>query len=578
MVLIRRLSVSLALVLAACALMLVLARGHDRTTGDGFGGGGGVAFVQDDGIFLQEGEEVNVEDSVATATETEAEAEAEAEADVGDAVSAEDEFESTLDTEAEEDAELEADDAEGAFTDVSDAEAALDEDEFDLDLDEETDAELDAEAQHTLQQYAELSGAVDDEADADSETEAEAEAEANAAAAIGALSAESALADLEKDAKKAPKGSKSSSKKLGPAKLKRGGGGLKLAQLNLRDERGGRGAKIHLGQGKGRYSMGTNPAGVWSVDMEGRTVMSVAGKSGVVRVRGDMTVWNTLRANSLTLNRVPQWKLVRQDTFEKFVPLPKRPTTAPMPHSGKSSPTTASARAAASSKSQLTISDARKKENHPSLPPPNAAAIVEARANGLAAGASTSLTAADLALIKKARGWLYDDVIKCNGFSMLAAKPGRTITTTYRRLPKHTQIRITATVHFVDDWQGETAWMKFNDFFVWTESLDQKNVAGKFSMCGSDLYPESRFSAPIDVTWPHKANSLTISLGSNLDEGSDARFGLSNIAVYTRDASRKRKRKPKKGKCLKKGKDGKCLKRAAPNGKAAGKPAAKPKL
>jgi len=194
-------------------------------------------------------------------------------------------------------------------------------------------------------------------------------------------------------------------------------------------------------------------------------------------------------------------------------------------------------------------------------------------------------------LEKKARGWLYDDVIRCNGLSMLSAKPGRTVSTKYRKLPAHTQVRVTATVHFIDDWQGETGWLKLNDMYVWTESHDQKAVSGKFSVCGSDLYPESRFAAPIDVVWPHKAKRLTLSLGSNLDEGSDARFAVSNVALYTRDTRRRKKKQPKKmvKRCTtdpkthkrackmvpapaapcKKGKDGKCLPAPAPAAPAA---------
>jgi len=317
-----------------------------------------------------------------------------------------------------------------------------------------------------------------------------------------------------------------------------------MSQLNLRDENG-QGAKINLAQGRSRYSLGVNAGGVFSIDMESRTLLSVSGKSGVTRMRGDLTVWNTLAADSLTLNQVPQWKMVREDTFEKFVPLPKRPTvvgstktvkpkdleTAPKPPPSKANPTP-----------------------HSSDGP--SAADAKAKATALAQAAEVE-SAASKALAKKARGWLYDDVIKCNGFSMLSPKPGRTVSTTYMGLPKHTHIRVTATVHFIDDWQGETAWMKLNEFTVWTESHDQKNTAGKFSICGSDLYPESRFSAPIDLTWPHTAKNLDLALGSNLDEGSDARFAVSNVAIYTRDTTRPKK-KAKKENCKKKGKDGKC--------------------
>ncbi len=96
-----------------------------------------------------------------------------------------------------------------------------------------------------------------------------------------------------------------------------------------------------------------------------------------------------------------------------------------------------------------------------------------------------------------------------------------------------------------------SGWLKLNGQYVWTESHDQKSVSGKFSMCGSELYPESRFSAPIDVIWPHKSKKLTLALGSNLDEGSDARFAVSNVAIYTRDTTRKKKKLKAKAKTKK---------------------------
>jgi len=295
-------------------------------------------------------------------------------------------------------------------------------------------------------------------------------------------------------------------------------------------------------------------------------------------VRGDVTVWNTLQAHSLTLNRVPQWKMVREDTFDKFVPMPKRPL--PSPSLAKPSvinptdlkrypsapptvsiPTSAAVGVAATTASAAGgVATAASSTTAPAPPPPSA---VDAAARRTALDEATaSASEANLALAKKARGWWYDDVIRCNGFAMLSAKPGRTISTTYMGLPKHTHIRVTATVHFIDDWQGETGWLKLNDRFVWTESHDQRNTAGKFSMCGSDLYPESRFAAPIDIIWKHNEPSLTLALGSNLDEGSDARFAVSNIAIHTRDASRRKKKKKghKHKHCKKKSADGKtCL-------------------
>jgi len=117
---------------------------------------------------------------------------------------------------------------------------------------------------------------------------------------------------------------------------------------------------------------------------------------------------------------------------------------------------------------------------------------------------------------------------------MLSARPSRPVHTTFRNLPPHSQVRVTATVHFIDDWQGETAYLKLADGYVWTESHDQRNAAGKYSVCGNAAYPESRFTVPIDVVLPHHSNSLKLYFGNNVEDGSEARLGISSVSVYVR--------------------------------------------
>ena len=74
-------------------------------------------------------------------------------------------------------------------------------------------------------------------------------------------------------------------------------------------------------------------------------------------------------------------------------------------------------------------------------------------------------------------------------------------------LPKHTKLRVTATFHFIDAWNGETAFMKLNQGapgkenleYVWTERYDVSDYRGMIDVCGSAL-GEGRFASPIDVS------------------------------------------------------------------------------
>jgi hypothetical protein len=140
-------------------------------------------------------------------------------------------------------------------------------------------------------------------------------------------------------------------------------------------------------------------------------------------------------------------------------------------------------------------------------------------------------------------GWTTAESITCQGITMLTQQKTQPIAKIYTGLPDHSHVRIVATAHFVDDWQGETAILKVNDQIVWTDSYDQRNGNSKFSMCGSDTYPEGRFAVPIDITLPFTGSELKLVFSSTVDEGSDARFGVSSVALYIRSRQPGRARK-----------------------------------
>jgi len=95
-------------------------------------------------------------------------------------------------------------------------------------------------------------------------------------------------------------------------------------------------------------------------------------------------------------------------------------------------------------------------------------------------------------------------------------------------------LRIAATVHFIDDWQGPTAYAKIDDHYIWTETVDQENGPGRINVCGSPTFPEVRFSVPIDVTIPHRKSNFSVTFGATMEEGSETRFGISSLAIYLR--------------------------------------------
>jgi hypothetical protein len=130
--------------------------------------------------------------------------------------------------------------------------------------------------------------------------------------------------------------------------------------------------------------------------------------------------------------------------------------------------------------------------------------------------------------------WAFDDRLNCRSLSMLTSSKSKTISYTYSDLPAHTQVRFEAVAHFVDDWQGETAYMKIDGEYIWTYSNHGPSL-NPINLCGSPLYGENAFSIPIDVSIWNPTSTLKVEFGSNLDDGVTAYFGVSSITLSIRE-------------------------------------------
>jgi hypothetical protein len=108
----------------------------------------------------------------------------------------------------------------------------------------------------------------------------------------------------------------------------------------------------------------------------------------------------------------------------------------------------------------------------------------------------------------------------------------------FENLPPHSQVRVTGRYHFIDDWQGETAFLQLGDEFVWSDRAQRAAPGQGLQMCGSAKYPETRMSLPVDVVQSHSASFLEVSFGSHgLDPAQDPcerSFGVDDVMVYVR--------------------------------------------
>jgi len=250
--------------------------------------------------------------------------------------------------------------------------------------------------------------------------------------------------------------------------------GFEVGQLYVRSHKPDETPRVFIGAGAKSYSFGINTNGDFSIAVNANGTKT---NEDIVTLSKDTLsasniLARTVHADQIVIRGVPQWTLLREDIFAN-----------------------------------------------------PAASMLELQA----------LPNAD-----KQTGWVSGSTLACAGLSMLAVEGSdgnkkKTIEKVYANLPPHTQLRVVATGHFVDDWQGETAYLTIDNHMVWTESHDQRAGLHALSICGSDRYPETKFSTPIDITIPHTADKVQLSFGTTLESSAEARFGISSVAIYARN-------------------------------------------
>ena len=122
-------------------------------------------------------------------------------------------------------------------------------------------------------------------------------------------------------------------------------------------------------------------------------------------------------------------------------------------------------------------------------------------------------------------GWNSIRRNTCNDDFFLEVFANEEITKTYE-LPQHNVVRINASVHMIDDWQGETLYMKINDQIVWAENAK----SGQINLCGGSQN-DAGYGIPIDVIHKSKETSLKVTFGSTL-QTKTASFGVDDMIVY----------------------------------------------
>ncbi|GAW81426.1 hypothetical protein, conserved [Plasmodium gonderi] len=144
------------------------------------------------------------------------------------------------------------------------------------------------------------------------------------------------------------------------------------------------------------------------------------------------------------------------------------------------------------------------------------------------------------------KGWLGDNFDNftsvCGGINLLGGygklSKGK-IQKTFENIPSHTQIRIKANFHFIDDWNYHTAYLKVGRdhqeelFYVWTDTHAQISQENSINICGNTT-GESKFTSLIDVVIPHNSSALLVQFGTSIqiDDPKSISWGISNFQLF----------------------------------------------
>lgn len=132
-------------------------------------------------------------------------------------------------------------------------------------------------------------------------------------------------------------------------------------------------------------------------------------------------------------------------------------------------------------------------------------------------------------------GWssstLSEPICGSDPILVLADNGGAIASKTYGTLPAHTHVRVQATAYFIDDWQGESAAIKLDGQFAWTQDHDQRSSARALNVCGNPGIAESSIGVPIDITVAHTASTLTVAALTTIPAESEAHLALDDVRV-----------------------------------------------
>jgi hypothetical protein len=95
----------------------------------------------------------------------------------------------------------------------------------------------------------------------------------------------------------------------------------------------------------------------------------------------------------------------------------------------------------------------------------------------------------------------------------------------------HSEVMVRLTYWFGDSWDGEWAYVKLDNYSVWSRSRGY-NPPGSENICGAGW---TEFLENVEGTISHTANTIRVTVGSTLDQpANDEWWGIDNVEIWVR--------------------------------------------
>lgn len=125
---------------------------------------------------------------------------------------------------------------------------------------------------------------------------------------------------------------------------------------------------------------------------------------------------------------------------------------------------------------------------------------------------------------KLSQGGWTGELSTCNSNNFIQGYSDFNVTKELK-VPTSSKIRITANIHFIDEWKGESVQLKVGNQLVWSFQA----TSGEINVCGG-VHPDGGYGIPVDISVPY-TNLLKIEFSSQIQQ-EKGKFGVDNIIIY----------------------------------------------